>query len=228
MRVQRNGVEEAFAVEKTGEDQWRVKEPFDDDADKYAVQGMTATLRTARADRVLEDPESDLINYGLDKPRLWATIRSGGAETTLQFGANHRIGNSIFAKLGDAPAVMVVPMSVYDAVAKSPDDFRDKTIFPSSFDDPERVELRRGGEEALFSSARRSKAPPATMTTIPRTTRRHPPRRSDGFSKERIRGGAPTGRRWTTFFKDCAACACRRCWRNARSRTTRTAYCRRG
>ena len=135
-----------IVLEKTGEDAWKVTEPYTDDADKYTVQGMVSQLRNARAERVVEDPDADLGKYGLADPRLRITVRADGVEQSIDLGATHTIGNAVFAKRPDSPRLLVMPDTFRATFEVPAFRLRDKTIFPKGYDvEPERVELPEAG-----------------------------------------------------------------------------------
>ncbi|MCC6157695.1 MAG: DUF4340 domain-containing protein [Deltaproteobacteria bacterium] len=135
-----------IVVEKTGDDAWKVTAPYTDDADKYTVQGMVSQLRNARAERVVEEPDADLGQYGLDDPRLRVTVRANGVEQSIDLGATHTIGNSVFAKRPDSPKLLVMPDTFLATFEVPAVKLRDKTIFPKGYDvEPERIELQDAG-----------------------------------------------------------------------------------
>ncbi len=145
-RIQLTQDKATVIVEKSGEDAWKVTTPFVDDADKYTVQGMVSQLRNARAERVVEEPNADLGQYGLADPRLRVTVRSDGVEQSIDLGATNPIGNAVFAKRPDSPKLLVMSdtfLATFDVPAFK---LRDKTIFPKGYDiEPERIELQDAG-----------------------------------------------------------------------------------
>jgi hypothetical protein len=134
-------------LSKADNDRWKIQKPFDDDADKFSVQGIVSAVRTAKPDRILESPEG-LAGYGLDTPRLTAEFTAKGVRATLLLGAAHSIGDTVFAKVADVKQVLVVPGSVFTSLAKSPDGLRDKSMVPSTMDDPEKIQVFHAGELA--------------------------------------------------------------------------------
>jgi len=136
-------------------DAWAI-EPGDRPADSTEVRSYLASLRAARAVDFPDDAPTDLGKYGLGKPRLTVTLRTGkdGNETrTLLFGGEttENSQKEVYVKRATEPTVYALGDWSYRSLGKSPNQFRDKTVLGF---DPTRVgrmtlERKDGGSVTL-------------------------------------------------------------------------------
>ena len=63
-----------FAAEKTGEGKWSISKPVAGKADMANVNNILWDLSSLDAEKVVAEKAADLAPYGLDKPRITATI----------------------------------------------------------------------------------------------------------------------------------------------------------
>ncbi|MBZ0273154.1 DUF4340 domain-containing protein [bacterium] len=151
-----------IVLQKSGAEAWRVTAPFEDAADKYAVQGIISTARTTKADRVLESPDEPLATFGLAEPRIRVTYKTDEAEATLLVGDAHRIGSRLYVKRASDNDVLIVPQSVATALAKGPEDFRDKNVIRVAGEEARRIELVRGGRIQYVLTRAKAETPEGT------------------------------------------------------------------
>jgi Domain of unknown function (DUF4340) len=125
-------------------DAWTVG-PGGHPADPTEARSYLSSLRSTRAADFPDDAPTDLKQYGLDAPRLTVTVTTDKGTKTLLLGAETTAGaqgtpqgttKQIFAKRGDQPTVYAVGDWTFRSLAKSPAQFRDKTVLGF---DPARV-----------------------------------------------------------------------------------------
>jgi hypothetical protein len=83
-----------FVLSKEKND-WKLVTPIADDANSGAVTGLLSTLANLKSERTLEAKDVKLAEYGLDKPKLVATLESEGGKTvTVRLGGELPLGNT--------------------------------------------------------------------------------------------------------------------------------------
>src|SRR5262245_43383238 len=93
-------------LQKDG-DAWTIADPPVGPADKDAVEGMLASLETARVERRLGS-EGDRKGYGLDPAPMSLTLETAaGAPQTIAVGDTNPIGGTYYATLGSGEMALV-------------------------------------------------------------------------------------------------------------------------
>ena len=146
---------ETTVLARKDKDSWTLQ-PGDRPADATEVRSYLASVRAARAVDFPDDAPTDLGKYGLVKPRLTITLRTGkdGSETrTLLFGGEttENSQKQVYAKRAAEPTVYALGDWSYRTLGKTPNQFRDKTVLGF---DPTRVgkmvvERKDGGHVTL-------------------------------------------------------------------------------
>ncbi len=140
------GLQTVMANVEGGEG-WKVIKPYQDDADKFAVQGIISKFRTTKPDRIIDDPDEDLSIYGLPDSTFRITFTAAAHSQTLIFGASHKIGDAVYAMIDGLPKLFVFPSSLKNSLLEPSDKYRDKEILPTTYDrEPIKVSYSRGGK----------------------------------------------------------------------------------
>jgi hypothetical protein len=130
---------QSVEIDRDG-DHWKVVKPASYAADDTAVREALSTLVNARATDFVNDAPASVMQYGLEKPHLTATvILKNGEQQSLLFGfkQNGEGKSGIYVRRGERAPVYAVAEYVMSSLDKSALDFRDKTIAKI---DPESVE----------------------------------------------------------------------------------------
>ncbi len=140
------GKEKEVLLTKT-DSGWSLEKPTTGKADDAQVQTFLSALQGLRAQDFVEQPASDLQEYGLTTPRLTVALTSGAdASQTLLVGgekSQDKGGKLRYLKRGENTTLFLVSDSVLHDVDKSPDDFRDKTIAKFPQDQAVKIEVKR-------------------------------------------------------------------------------------
>lgn len=135
-RISRPG-SPAVRGSKAGED-WRLAEPFADDADAGRVESLLDDVTFARAASFVEPtPEAD---FGLSAPRAEVVLSTDKGKTiTVRLGADAPSGEGadeagvkeerVYAGISGRPSVLVVPARVLRSLEVSPDALRATALF---------------------------------------------------------------------------------------------------
>lgn len=136
---------------KKGSD-WSIVKPIAARADFGAVEGAIERLATANMQGITVDEASDLKPYGLDKPVVTMTVRTGSSTATLTLG---RTENAVvFAKDASRPMVFTVAPTLREDVVKDVGEFRRKDVFDFRSFTASRVEFTRGAEVMAFEKTK--------------------------------------------------------------------------
>jgi hypothetical protein len=121
-----------LGLKKDGE-AWTITAPLATAADRDGVEGLIASLETARIERRL-GPQKDLKSYGLDPAAATITLElaSSPAPSSIAVGASNPIGGTRFVLLPGGADVAVVGASIGDTLSKTLLSLRDKSLL--SFD----------------------------------------------------------------------------------------------
>ena len=109
--------------------EWQIVAPADKAAraDAAEASGISTNLSNLEQQRVVEENATNLGDFGLDKPRVEVSFKSGGAEQTLQIGSKTPTGNDLYAKLGGKSKVFLIAAYLESTFNRSTFDLRDKT-----------------------------------------------------------------------------------------------------
>jgi hypothetical protein len=138
----------AVKLAKSGSD-WRVKAPVDARADFSAIEGILGRLNTAQMKAIAAPNAADLKEYGLDKPSVTVTLRSGSSQAGLAIGKPAAEG-TLYARDLSRPIVFTVESTLVDELKKPADDFRVKDIFDARAFNTTRIEAVRNGQTVAF------------------------------------------------------------------------------
>lgn len=117
--------------------EWMVERPFRADADESAVaRALDAVLlrpvEDARTEAEIAALGASPASFGLDSPRCVVTLRGGGRNATVRFGALSASGREVYASVGGAESVFMLSSDVLSAMPRSADDLRPRALLPFS------------------------------------------------------------------------------------------------
>jgi hypothetical protein len=146
---------------------WRIAAPIEARADAGPVDSLVSRLSSARMSSIVDEGSepsaADLAKWGLDKPRLTATLGSGSSSATLAIGAEQ--GDSgLYARDLARNLVFTVDRALLTDLDKTAADFRVKDIFTFTASSARRIEITRAGTTYIWEKATRSDADNAQPT----------------------------------------------------------------
>jgi hypothetical protein len=147
---------ETLRVKKDGPE-WRLVEPIAVKADGPAVESLLSTLAGAEIQHEAGKDAAKLARYGLEKPRLRATLLAEGAKdpVVLLIGDKLVDGSGVYAKLADQPAVFTLGSFVESGVDKKAFDLRDRDVLKVKRDEVTTLDVQ--GPEGSYTLARDGK-----------------------------------------------------------------------
>ena len=149
------------AVELAKEDSdWKLTAPVAARADFSPVDSLISRIEgvqmTSVAHEGAEPSAADLKKFGLDKPRLVATLGAKSTRAALALGAD-KDETSIYARDLSRPLVFTVDKSLVADLEKQPADLRIKDVFVFKSYTAVGLDLTVGGSTATFTKS----TPPA-------------------------------------------------------------------
>lgn len=129
---------------------WKIEQDGKvDTADAFAVDRATGNLDHAYYERLIKPEEVNRPQFGLDAPRLKATMVMGSLRTTFALGGPAlRPDNAIY--VDDNGAVKVTKKSGVDFVDVAPEGFRSRTIVPYLSTDLRQMRLAHEGHDVTL------------------------------------------------------------------------------
>lgn len=123
-RVRVAGREKVVAVEREGENRWKVVEPAAGPAEETKAIDLLFKLTGLRVDGVAAEAPDRLAPYGLDPPELTVTVtKTDGQELgTLLIGKEE--GERRYVQIKGEAAVYTLPAKELNDLPRTPEDFR--------------------------------------------------------------------------------------------------------
>jgi Domain of unknown function (DUF4340) len=120
---------------------WDITSPIHVPAGSYAVSSLLDTVVGVVPQQSLGTP-SELKEYGLDKPTAQITVATSKGQTvTLQIGNASPVGSTTYARVQPGGGLYQIDTSTKDALAKSANDLRQKTVADFANADVQKVKV---------------------------------------------------------------------------------------
>ncbi len=147
-REQVQQVEVAFAdtayqnlrLTKDATGNWKIKKPFQADADSEKVNQMLDDLLNKRVKQTLEVPE--LTQYGLDTPSITLSLWTEQVSPAATFFIGKKAINfSVYVKEESEAHIFLIESSALDDLTKSPTDLRDPSVIKFNTETVSNIEI---------------------------------------------------------------------------------------
>ena len=122
--VLNNGNGKLTLTKESGD--WKVKTPFEGDADESEINSLITDVTTAKAEEFVADANPDPKKYGLDKPAITLTLQLQGNERVLTVGSE--VEGNHYAKTSERSQVFKIDSALYDKLDIKPATLRSKNI----------------------------------------------------------------------------------------------------
>ncbi|MHB8993783.1 MAG: DUF4340 domain-containing protein [Armatimonadota bacterium] len=186
------------------DDQWMLTEPVKAWADKDAVERMLKSVAELKPSGSREGLNINDPKFGLDKPRLTATLTYGGNKTvSVQLGSQVPGGSEFYAKIDNRNELYFVPASLQTDLLQQPEMLRDKAVAHFDKADVTSVTLQYP-EQVIVLEKRGTSEEPQWMLTKPyeakadewsaqQVAEKLSSLKADGFASEPAPAGANYG-----------------------------------
>ncbi|HEV8316827.1 MAG TPA: DUF4340 domain-containing protein [Vicinamibacterales bacterium] len=131
---------------------WKIVKPIAARADHGAVESLVTRLSSGQMKKLVAAEETDLKQYGLDKPSVTATVSTGSARASLALGKTEK--DAAYAKDLSRPIVFTVDPALATDLQKTVGDYRRKDVFEFRSFNANRVEIRRGADTLTFEKTK--------------------------------------------------------------------------
>jgi hypothetical protein len=130
---------------------WQILKPKPMRADGFQVDELVRKLKDAA---MVTDADTDLkaAAAAFAGGQKIATAKVTGAEGTLTFEVR-KAKDDYYAKSSTQDGVYKIAKEVGDGLNKSLDDFRNKKVFDFGFNDPNRIEIKDGGQTKVIEKS---------------------------------------------------------------------------
>ncbi|HUR58931.1 MAG TPA: DUF4340 domain-containing protein [Opitutaceae bacterium] len=151
----------AFSLEKRRGDQWVMTAPIEWPANPHAVSTIVHDLQLLENETKFptkdlgKNGHPTLADYGLDKPKLTVTFRSGPetsrTSTTLRIGDTTKVGNRLYILSPDGDWVHVVNRSLADNLSLPLEQLRAETLLTIPVYEAASLSIRTGSPDQARS-----------------------------------------------------------------------------
>jgi len=126
------------------DDQWRLQQPVEDNADSTKVVGIITAVGDAEKQDFTADDVKDFAQYGLDKPAISISFRSDKEESTKTLligkavepaeGETGKTGK-VYARIEGVDSVFTLKDEIVEKLSVEANDLRDRTLLAVKADD---------------------------------------------------------------------------------------------
>ncbi len=132
---------------------WMISSPIRCSGDSSAIKSNLESILDIAIEREISDVDSALELFGLENPQSSIRIRNRRtSEARLLIGNINPIGEFVYVKFADSPAIYTVSNSLTNNVNRSLFDLRDKKIFHFNVLDIRRIEIFQKDSQNLSIS----------------------------------------------------------------------------
>ena len=150
VKVTARGEAETVNLEKSGED-WTVQ-GFEHPVDPNQIQQTLNNLRALQGADIA-DPAVPLEEYGLDAPRMHATVTlENGTEYNLLIG-KEKDDKRVYGKSARSRFPMEITANLLDKIFRKKEDFEQKSLFTFRVWDSKRITLEHPDETVVLEKA---------------------------------------------------------------------------
>ncbi len=128
---------------------WQVLKPKPMRADSFQVDELVRKLKDASMDTDT-DPKAAAAAFASGQKTAIAKVT--GAEGTLTFEVR-KAKDDYYAKVSTQDGAYKITKEIADGLNKSLDDFRNKKVFDFAFNDPNRIEIKDGGQSKVIEKS---------------------------------------------------------------------------
>ncbi len=140
---------------------WTIVKPAKYATDAAAVRQLLTSLSGSRIDEFVTEHPDNLSKFGLDKPRLTASVVVGkeAARQSLVFGAKESgtDKDAVYVRRGESAPVYAVHSWTLAELDKSVNDLRDKTLMAFEPSQVERVKIDSGAKSFMLARSAEGK-----------------------------------------------------------------------
>jgi hypothetical protein len=149
------GTDAPVVVQRQAEDTWRLTAPVTAKADDQQVRALIQRLRDVKVQAFIAEDPAELESYGLQSPVWQVSLHLGQehAPLRLSLGTVDSERKGVYARLGDAPRVVLLPQELWENLPKTATTLRDKTLIKFERENMTRLEIQAPNEHIVITSS---------------------------------------------------------------------------
>ena len=165
---------QVYTLEKAGE-LWQIKQPLHVRANYSTISSILDELEFVERTRAISEKElkgMNLVNFGLQNPRICLTMQGKQEPIVLLVGNETPTKDAVYVQLQGKKSVLVAPQSIYERLNRTLDDLRDRTVIDFQPASATRIEIKSADRVIeLAKSGASTNAEPRWALTRPLAAR---------------------------------------------------------
>ena len=149
------GTDAPAVVQRQAEDTWRLTAPVMAKADAQQVRALLQRLHDVKVQAFIAEDSAELASYGLQPPVWQVSLHVGQehAPLRLSLGTVDSERKGVYARLGDATRVLLLPQELWENLPKTATALRDKTLIKFERENIARLEIQAPNEHIVITSS---------------------------------------------------------------------------
>jgi hypothetical protein len=139
----------AYRFEKSG-DNWEIREPLQVRADRSEVDSILSELENGKVEDFVDNPDKNLISYGMDKPEIRLDLFVGGNRTRKSLLIGKKVDQFYYAKDEARDNVFKAKEDLYKKLNFDPQKLRDKKLVRFERADVTNFEVKSKDKDFVF------------------------------------------------------------------------------
>lgn len=135
--------------DRSSQGKWQIEKPGPYRADTISVDGLADALSGVHMNLTGEGSQNSDVGFAKGSPVATAKISAPVGSQTLEI---RKSGDHFYAKSSVAPGAYLIDATIADSLKKSLDDYRNKTVFDFSYNEPDEVDLEITGSNGATQS----------------------------------------------------------------------------
>ncbi len=130
------------------QDHWQLRKPINARGDDQKINDLIAQIINTRIDSFVPG-KGNPVAYGLAEPAITVSLFNPAVKDPEVLELGNREKDKVYARLAARNAICLLPKTVQDAVAKKPNDLRDRHLLRLNLDIVDRVNVEPAGKEKI-------------------------------------------------------------------------------
>lgn len=151
-RVDLTAKKQSLEFGKNNQNDWQILKPKPLRADGWQVEELIRRLRDAKMDTTVsaDDQKKAATAFASGTPIATALVTDNSGSQKLEV---RKAKDDYYARSSVVDGIYKVPADMGTGLDKGLDDFRNKKLFDFGFNDPNKLEIRRGGNAVTYAKS---------------------------------------------------------------------------
>ena len=143
--------DQEIRLKKINDDRWEIIHPLTAEADNREITSLISTIVNMKLNRILDEQNQNLTNYGLDHPTIEVTLTFGNQEEKIVVGDDGVMANTLYVQRGSDQQVLLVDRWIRGSLTRTVFDLRNKNILSIAQDKVTELELKYPKDRFLMT-----------------------------------------------------------------------------